>query len=227
MEDPKEGTAIFVETKHQSKVYIHLGYPTVRSNLTITLCSDLVRIRNAPSLDDVAVDCIIEAKPKHENDSNEDEIPSDDFSCFSAGIVFASTKITMSGHPRKPERFAKALPVKVMVLYVQGSEFIEVLVLVAALDQKNPGIILPGHGEFNDTFLEWEIQRCGQDLRLDLTETQAAVRTHLRFSFPCKAEYLSFKQSVSLSIRNQRALSFMDKSYSDRDWILKLFEALS
>ncbi|KAJ3717793.1 hypothetical protein C8R42DRAFT_639021 [Lentinula raphanica] len=221
LECSKEDTMIFVETKHEGDAHLHLDDPTVPLNLTFLLWS-LVRILNAPSLDKAAVDCNIEAEYEDGNDSNGDEISSD-VSCFSAGIVFASTKVTMSGHPRKPERFAKALPVKLMVLYVQGS----VLVLVAALEQKNPGIILPGHGEFNDTFLEWEIQRRGQDLRLDLTETHAAVQTHLRFSFPSKSEYLSFKQCVSLSIQNQRALSFMDKAYSNRDWILKLFEALS
>ncbi|KAJ3757539.1 hypothetical protein EV360DRAFT_71051 [Lentinula raphanica] len=178
---------------------------------------------NAPSSDDITVERNMETELEDGNESTGDEISWDDFSCFNAGIVFASTKVTMSGHPKKPERFAKALPVKVMVLYVQG----KVSVLVATLDQKKPGIILPGLGNFNETFLEWEIQRRGQDLRMDLSETQTAVRTHLRFSFPCRSEYLSFKRCVSLSIQNQRALSFMDKSYSNCDWILNLFEALA
>ncbi|KAJ3772538.1 hypothetical protein FB446DRAFT_788582 [Lentinula raphanica] len=208
-----------------------------RLKLTSILLRSPVRILNVPgaqisprSVDSLALSVAVDSNTEagssaHEDeiDSNGDELPADDFSCFNAGIVFASTKITMSGHPRKPERFAEALPVKAMVLYVQGS----VLVLVAALDQKKPGIILPGPGDFNETFLEWEVQRLGQDLRLDLSETQTVVQTHLRFTFPCKAEYLSFKRCVSPSIQNQRALSFMDKSYSNRDWILRLFEALS
>ncbi|KAJ3831833.1 hypothetical protein EV361DRAFT_982838 [Lentinula raphanica] len=218
MEHPQESTAIFVETKHKVRI---LNVPV--SGTFPSYFAEPLTYTHLESLDNVERNEVL-AEPANRNDSpNEDETPYDDFSCFNAGIVFASTRITMSGHPRRPERFAQALPVKVMVLYVQGS----VLVLVADLQQKKPGIILPGSGDFNETFLEWEIQRCGQDLRLDLTETQTTVRTHLRFSFPSKSEYLSFKGCVSPSVQNQRALSYMDKSYSDRDWILKLFEALA
>ncbi|KAJ3759950.1 hypothetical protein EV360DRAFT_81661 [Lentinula raphanica] len=141
---------------------------------------------------------------------------------FNAGIVFSSINITMSGYPRNPVRFAKTLPVKIMVLYIKGS----VLVLVAALGQKKPGIVLPGSGDFNETFLEWEFRRHGRDLRIDLTKTENHIRTHLRFSFPNKAEYLTFKQAVTPSIQNVRILHDMDQSSSNWDWILDLFSVL-
>ncbi|KAJ3765638.1 hypothetical protein FB446DRAFT_760008 [Lentinula raphanica] len=148
---------------------------------------------------------------------------SDEILGFNAGVVFCSINITMSGYPRTPVLFAERLPVKVMVLYIKGS----VLVLVAPLGQQKPCIILPGSGDFHETFLEWEFRRHGHELiGLDLTKSECYIQTHLRFTFSNKAEYLAFKQSVSPSIQNVRILHLMDQATSNWNWILRLFEVL-